>query len=446
MHLSEKKIKRAVVLGLGVSGMSAVELAATHGIAVTGIDENPGKLNTNNKKTTIITNFNCDKLPDADLIIISPGIADNSRLGKLAADSGVPVISELDFASRFAKVPIIAVTGTNGKTTVTEMTNMLLENSVAAGNIGYPLSSAVEDKKAGTLVVEVSSFQLEKSPSFTPNAAVILNISSDHIDRYANFAEYKWTKFNIFRNIANSADMIINYNLLDDWKKWNSSLEKPHKSLPLTFSAEESNADISRTGEVVHLQSMEIGDADISSSEIRGIHNIENFMAAAALAARIQDDNLEDRINYLLNNFRISPHRQEIVTVKNGITYVNDSKSTNPDSLIAALKSFGRDKNICLIAGGLDKDMDFSEIVSHKGKIKKAFLIGESKKMLQKLWAPQISSEICLSLENAIEKAEESASKGDTILLSPGCASMDMFANYKERGDIFCKIIHQSTA
>ena len=451
MLINSNEIKKVTVLGLGISGKAAVELAAKHGFSVTAIDEKEGTdliwdINDSNlNRITVRTGFKESTLPNSDLIVISPGISNTSKLGRLASGSGVPIISELDFASRFATSPIVAITGTNGKTTVTEMTEMILDNAISAGNIGHPLSLAVEDTSKECLVVECSSFQLEKSPSFSPTTAAILNITSDHLDRYANFAEYRKAKFNIFRNIANCADMIINYNLLCDWQKWAKEVRIPSDQRPLTFSATESEADITCNGSTVSLKAIGLGDIDISEAEIHGNHNIENFMAAAALASRIIDaDFLNDRINLLLRTFRPSPHRQEIIAEKNGIIYVNDSKSTNPDSVISALKRFGKEKNICLIAGGLNKEMNFSDIKKEAGKIKNTFLIGETKNMLQNLWEPEIHCKICKSLEDAVRKSENSASKGDIILLSPGCASMDMFKNYKERGESFCKIIHQS--
>ena len=451
MFINSNEIKKVTILGLGISGKAAVELAAKQGFNVSAVDENKISglnLNLNEsdlKRVTILTGFRESRLPTSNLIIISPGIGATSNLGRLATESGVPVISELDFASRFARSPIIAITGTNGKTTATEMTEVIIKNAIPAGNIGHPLSRAVDDISKECLVVECSSFQLEKSPSFSPVAAAILNISSDHLDRYANFAEYQKAKFNIFQNIANCADMIINYNLLEEWKLWAKEREIPEGEKPLTFSAIERKADITCSGSIVSLKAIGLEDIEISESEIYGDHNIENFMAAAALASKITPkDQLKDRIDLLLKTFRPSPHRQEVVTEKNGIVYINDSKATNPDAVITALKRFGKDKNICLIAGGLDKAMDFSTIKNESGKIKNAFLIGETKEMLQKLWEPEIDCVTCNSLKDAVEKSKYSASKGDIILLSPGCASMDMFKNYKERGESFCKIIHQS--
>jgi len=444
---SGEEIKKIVVLGLGLSGLGAMELASKKGISVIGIDEGEKDLKPSDRNVELITNFRGDRLPESDLVVISPGIASNSRVGRLAEASKVPVIGELEFASNFAKVPILGITGTNGKTTVTEMTTLLLPGSISSGNIGYPLSRAVEENDAKSLVVEVSSFQLEKAPEFSPLTAAILNVSSDHINRYANFAEYQATKFKIFRNIANSADMIINYNLISEWEEWNSKQKNPRNGVPLTFSARDNCADIFSNKNTINMDILGIGEIDISGSQLCGEHNIENFMSSVLLASKIiaNKKSLKDRIYYLLKNFKVSRHRQEVVEVRNGIEYVNDSKSTNPNAMSAALERFGTEKNICLIAGGLDKNMDFSEIIKYKKMIKNAFLIGESKKILQKSWMAHIECKICLSLEDALKKAEESASKGDTILLSPGCASMDMFANYKERGEIFCKIIHQTT-
>ncbi len=450
MKINGKIVEKAVILGMGISGQAAAELAAHNGIEIIAIDEKRVEIQFDetkaaNRRIQLISEFKESALPNSDLIIISPGISDVSTLGKLASSSPAPVISELNFAALFAKKPILAITGTNGKTTVTEMTEMLLKNAISAGNIGHPLSKAVEDQEVDYIVAECSSFQLEKSPHFTPSAAAILNITSDHLDRYANFASYSAAKFNIFINIANIADMIINYNLISDWREWKKGGYTSSKRGPITFSATSREADIYSEGNVISFKAVGLGTFDISSSEISGNHNIENFMAATALASRVVTSRqLNEGVKFLLKNFRISPHRQEVICDIDGVKFVNDSKATNPDAVIAALNAFGGEHNICLIAGGLDKNMDFSIIKKESTKIKKAFLIGETKKILQKSWEPEISCEICASLENAVQKSKDLASKGDIILLSPGCASMDMFANYRDRGEKFCKIIHQS--
>ena len=440
------------VIGLGISGRAAVKLAASKGYEVTGIDENRSAMLNDfasdmsaEKKVSILTGFKKNKLPSTDLIVISPGVASNSFLGKLASATGAEIISELDFASRFISVPMLGITGTNGKTTVTEMTTSILKNAgvnaISAGNIGLPLSDVVDDKTLEVIVVEVSSFQLEKATYFAPLAATILNIESDHMNRYAKFADYADSKFNIFENIEIPENMMINNSLLSSWMK-RFSKKYPGRQ-PVTFSVTDKSADmIFENGKIKATNGL-IDPVDLSETQINSQHNIENMMSATTLASAILGKNkLGQAVNKMICEFRISPHRQEIIGRKDGILFVNDSKATNPAAVIAALDQFGENKNICLIAGGLDKKMDFSSIKSRKNKIKTIFLAGESKTLLATLWNDDIHCMVCDTFEESVTKAVFNAEPGDVVLLSPGCASMDMFENYKERGEKFKSIIN----
>jgi len=244
---------KILVLGLGISGMAAVELASKPPSStliknsippdylsniskpdlkntVIGIDSfsSPSLLQFNDKckqynNVSILLNFEEKKLPSADLIVLSPGISDNSYLGKLAIESKIKIISEVDFATQYISIPILAITGTNGKTTTTEMTTKLLQmngvKAISAGNIGVPLSSVALNSHYDVIVAEISSFQLEHSHTFSPKAAALLNIESDHMDRYARFADYCDAKFKIFNNISKTSKMIISLDLFNLWEK-----------------------------------------------------------------------------------------------------------------------------------------------------------------------------------------------------------------------------------
>ena len=445
------KNNNITVIGLGISGKAAVRLAAAKGYAVTGIDESSApKLAgftaemSSRPGITIMTGFKEPQLPPSDLIVISPGVADDSYLGKLAAATGTKITSELDFASGYITAPMLAVTGTNGKTTVTEMTTQILQESglkaISAGNIGLPLSEAALDQTLAAIVVEVSSFQLEKAENFTPLAAAVLNVESDHMNRYATFADYTDTKLNIFANVKDPGKMLININLLKDWNTRFTD-EYPDQK-PLTFSAVDRNADINLKDRKVCFSNDLLAPVNLDDSEIRSLHNIENLMAAIGLSSAIvAKTELEKAVISMVGKFRISPHRQEIVMEKDGVVYVNDSKATNPAAVNAALDQFGGSHNICLIAGGLDKKMDFSSVKTRSHKIKAIFLAGESKNLLATLWNHDIRCIICDSFEESVTKAAANAEPGDVVLLSPGCASMDLFKNYKERGEKFKKIL-----
>lgn len=441
------KNKHISIIGLGISGMAAVKLAAGKGWMVTGIDENSSfgldeftREMVDNQQVNILANFSGEQLPDSDILVMSPGIADDSKLGQLAIDGGAEITSELDFASRFIKVPMLAITGTNGKTTVTEMTTEILQQggikTVAAGNIGLPLSDVVDDDSLKAVVVETSSFQLERAEHFAPVSAALLNVESDHMDRYANLADYTETKLNIFANIAEHRHHVINHQLLEIWR-----IKYPDQ-FPLTFSATDQEADIVYKKQAIEFDRGLVEPLNLAGTEISSLHNIENLMAAMALASAILDKGkLQKAVKKMISAFHISPHRQEVIAEESGIIYVNDSKATNPAAVLAALDQFGGDKNICLIAGGLDKKMDFSSIKTRKDKIKAIFLVGESRNLLATLWNDDIHCIVCDSFGESVTKAASIAESGDVVLLSPGCASMDMFANYKERGEKFRSII-----
>lgn len=468
---------KILVLGLGISGMAAVELASSPSPTISNL-ENRKSTTIGSKKqaclqptggiknnvigidsfssssllkfsdkckdynnVSILLNYNKDQLPSADLIVLSPGISDNSYLGKLAIESKIKIISEVDFAAQYISIPILAITGTNGKTTTTEMTTKLLQmngiKAISGGNIGVPLSSIAINCQYDVIVAEISSFQLEHSQTFAPEAAALLNIESDHMDRYATFADYCDTKLKIFNNISKISKMIISLDLLELWgNKFNS--EKP-----LTFSISSTLANIFLKKDAIFFNDDKL-IFNLSNLEINTPHNIENFMAAIALVSQIVPmSKLKKSLGKFICEFRNSSHRQEVVAKKDNITYINDSKATNPAALIAALNTFGNKKNICLIAGGLDKKMDFSDVKDHKDKIKTIFIAGESKKALETLWKDDIHCIVCNSFDEAVIKATQNARFGDIVLLSPGCASMDMFKNYKERGEHFISIIHQ---
>lgn len=442
--------KKIIILGLGVSGQAALKLAIQKGLSVLAVDENNTpevtaiKEQYEQKNVSINPEWKENKFPDADLIVISPGIDKKSQLGKIATHSGIPIISELEFGFYYSRCPILAVTGTNGKTTVTELTTHLLNaagrKAEAAGNIGVSLSEAAINSEAlDFLVVEVSSFQLERCHYFAPCSAALLNVSSDHIDRHLNFTDYSKTKFRIFKNITSQEHMIIRRDLLEAWRSFTDKRDKP-----VTFSASDSNADFYLSeGKTVSLRTNGKIQPLLNLAETRlpGLHNAENIMASLALVFSVIPSPPLQIIKKAICEFRTGQHRLELIMKSNGIRYIDDSKATNPDALIAALRSVGKKKNICLIAGGLDKKMDFSAVLNEADKIKSIFLVGECKKKLATLWEGAINCVIYDSFEDAVLAACSKAESGDVVLLSPGCASMDMFKDYKERGEKFKNLI-----
>ena len=451
MNKSEK-IKRINILGLGVSGIAVAELAISKGLYVNAIDQGSSDLCKKfmkkmfgNEQITFFTDYIEHSLPEADEVIISPGIKPHSTLGQLAINSNMDVISELEFAVRYLDIPYVAITGTNGKTTTTEMTGSISEYSglrtLLAGNIGLAASKAVFLQSDYDIIIfEVSSFQLEFIKNFKPLAASILNLESDHIDWHGSFEAYQQAKFKIFSNSNLSSIRIINYDLLSTYSKLNTSGDLK----AITFSLSNSNADVCYNSSLQLIQSKFLGKELKMKGDAWAKHNIENLLAALALASTFINEPkaLRSAVAKMISNFTPAAHRQEIIAYKNDVLFINDSKATNPAALIAAVQAFSkRDKDICLIAGGLDKNMDFSNIIKLKNKIKTVFLIGDSKKALVSLWNYDIHCILCNSFEESVLQAASHAKQDEIVLLSPACASMDMFENYKERGDVFRSIV-----
>ncbi len=435
------------MLGLGRSGYAAAKLGVLRGFAVLLVDDRSTDVIRVRKKeleslgVEVIDDFKNPSLPECAFIVISPGISLNSSLGKLGEESGYRIISELEFASSFCTAPIIAISGTNGKTTVTELTEHVFNQCgysvMAAGNIGLPLSeAALCSDGLDYIIVEVSSFQLEKIDKFEPWAAAVLNIGSDHLDRHSSIDNYRRLKFRLFENMKESARHIINKNLLHSWRLETGGTAGD----PVTFSSIDEDSDFSLSGdEIISEFSGHSFCLQTDTLQLRGAHNAENIMAVLAIASICELNRMD--VLKAIQNFSTSSHRLECIGESGGVKFINDSKSTNPASLVAALRAVGGNKNVCLIAGGLDKDMDFSDILYEKDKIKAIFLVGKCRNKLAKLWGEVLKYFICNSFEESVEGACSAAEPGDVVLLSPGAASMDMFENYIERGITFNKII-----
>ncbi len=397
-------MKNVTILGAGVSGKAAAKLCAVNNISCTVVNDGDGAV-----------------LPEGGLIVVSPGLhPGKSALYQAALASGREIISEMEFGCRFWKKPLLAITGTNGKTTTTELTTFLLQQcgikAESCGNIGRPLSDLAADPgDCEAAVIEVSSFQLEKIRDFAPFAGVILNFQSDHIDRYmGGFSEYCATKEKLFTHVP--ADKRI-YGL--------SFAEKPHR---VTYQEKMLYLD----GEKFF---------DLSKSDLPGFHNAENAAAAVELCLRFLPPELvkSEKFSVALQSFRRGKHRVEIVGVRNGVTYVDDSKGTNPAAVLAAIDSLPG--KLVILLGGLGKGMDFSPLATRAGRFRAAVLYGADRAEIGK-----VLKELCICVDcgsdfnKVMETARHLAQPGDTVLLSPACASMDMFRNYAERGDEFTRL------
>lgn len=449
-----------LVLGLGLSGQAAAGLALADNESVWVLDEGHGenirtaaqRLETDGCR--ICPGFQKETWPFAPkLAIISPGIPPESLLGRLARRLDCPVVSELEYGFRSCRTKILAVTGTNGKTTTVELLTHCLRKAGleahAVGNIGLPLSDAVlRFPDAEVFVAEVSSFQLEAVDTFAPRAAAILNLSADHMDRYSDEEQYFAAKLRLLANLKRCDDSVLRADLAARPQVAAALASKPGKAT--LFSSNPSDRAVAfgldPGGQcLVHRQPNCARILPVGELLLQGRHNLENVLAALALASRI---GVEPRDMVPgLRSFRPSPHRLELVGIYRGVRYVNDSKSTNPDSLRRAIEALADDggPRILLIAGGLDKGLSFAALDSLLTRqVKCAFLIGKCRGRLAREWCEAVSCIMFNCMLSAVEAAVAQAIPGDVVLLSPGCASMDMFRNYKERGDRFRDLVIRS--
>lgn len=453
-----KKKQRALVVGLGRSGVAAVKLLCKKGYKVTVTDE----LNKTDLKDSLDAletyDFKAElgkhvlkTFSDQDLIVVSPGVRLDIKPLQHAEKAGVPIISEVELAAQYISEPIIAVTGTNGKSTtaslIAEMIRAGGKSVFLGGNIGTALSEyPLRREKADFVVVEISSFQLDTCRALKPHVAVVLNVAPDHLDRYSSYDGYAASKARIQMNMTEEDYLIFNHR---DAKL--TSLFTETKAKVMHFTSE----PLARMAPEVmekfqgaylaapHLLNLKAGrwkdhTFEVKESLLRGIHNRENMMASI-LAAKLAGITNES-IQKALVTFKPLPHRMEYVGRKNQVYFYNDSKGTNVHSLLRSLESFN--EPVILIAGGRDKGEDYGPLApSIRRHVKNLILVGEAKEKLNRAIGDFSETFLVGTFEEAVYLAYQKSRSGDVILLSPGCASQDMFKNFEERGDYFKKIV-----
>jgi UDP-N-acetylmuramoylalanine--D-glutamate ligase len=439
--------ERIVILGAGESGTGAALLAKVKAHDVFVSDQAPIKERYKAELTTHNIAFEegqhtAEKILSAQLIIKSPGITDKAEIVKKIKASGIPMIDEIEFASLHTKGRIIAITGTNGKTTTTLLTYHLMKsaglNVALAGNVGFSMARQVVEKNYDWFVVEVSSFQLDGTKTFSPQVAILLNITPDHLDRYSySMQEYTNSKFRIIQNMGASQHFIY---CEDDATIHNEI--KNRKVIPTQISMSlhsSSTAPVFFDGEKMKFQLNDIFNISQSETTLRGPHNLINTMAAVS-AAYLEGVSLES-IRAGLKTFKNAPHRLESVATIDGVEFVNDSKATNVDAVVYALGSF--DKPIVWIAGGVDKGNDYSQLTDLvRDKVKALICLGVDNAKLKDAFRPFVASiSETQNVKDLVSKALEEAASGDVVLLSPACASFDLFRNYEDRGDQFRKAV-----
>jgi UDP-N-acetylmuramoylalanine--D-glutamate ligase len=447
----------ALVIGLGRSGRASVDVLRARIGSVVATDEAPAEQLADALEELKAANvtFVPPSLLEAALekvtvAVLSPGIALNNPLVRRVQAKGIPVFSEVEVAYRLCKAPIVAVTGTKGKTTTTALVGALFaaagKTVHVGGNIGNALIRETVDAAAGDWVVaEVSSFQLESIRSFKPRISLILNVTPDHLDRYHSMEEYAEAKFRIFANqgpgdtfVGNLDDPIIasapgeDGNRIKTTALWFS--DEPHRQSTLYLRNHELIVYAPPTGDPRPVDILPVREI-----ALLGRHNVENVMGAVlvALAAGLPVDAIREGVR----SFRPLGHRLEFVAEIDGVQYVDDSKATNPGSVIAALRAFA-ERPIVVIAGGKSKGTDFAEmgkVLSSRAKA--VVLIGDAAEEIAG-FVKRAKVELASSMEDAVARARDLADPGDVILLSPGCASFDMFRSAEDRGEQFAAAVH----
>lgn len=428
--------QRAAVLGLGRSGRAAACLLLDAGAQVTVLDsggaaphrEAAGQLSSRGARV-VLGNDALRCAQEFDFAVLSPGIDPGVPLARRPVEAGIPLLGEVELAFRHCRCPVVAVTGTNGKTTTTGLIAALLGAAglsvEACGNIGLPFSEvAARSGALDAAVVEVSSFQLETTDTFRPKVAVWTNFSANHLDRYPDVAAYRAAKLRIFERQT-----------ADDFAVVNAREELPPlRARRLTFSAARAAAadfTLGPDGEILHRGAAVIA---LGETRLRGPHNAENLMAALGAGFCLGADFAAMRPGAV--SFTPPPHRCEFVTEADGVTWINDSKSTNLDALTRALH--GLESGGVLIAGGKDKGFDFAPVAELVGRsVHDAVLIGELRDSIARDWSAAVPCHPVADLAEAVAKARELAQPGETVLFSPGTSSYDMFRDYEERGEKF---------
>jgi UDP-N-acetylmuramoylalanine--D-glutamate ligase len=431
--------KKVAVLGAGLSGTAAALLLRSEGAEVTVLDSAPESRllkstieNLRSRGVTVRTGPEAegDSSP-FDLVVLSPGIDPTSPLAINFSSRKIETIGELELGWRSVDAPVIAITGTNGKTTTTELLAQMLnacgQETIACGNIGKPLCEvAMEDRHLDVLTVEVSSFQLETISTFRPAISVWLNFAPDHLDRYRSVAEYRAAKLRIFEN--QTADDVAVINAGESFPKI--------AARTVTFSAYTDQADFRlEAGSIVYENEPVLRMAE---TKLRGLHNIENIMAT--LAVGLARGLTFEQMVPPLQSYEPRPHRCEFVREVGGVVYVNDSKATNLDAVEKAL--LAQNRKVILIAGGKDKGFTFETLgplVSEKSRA--VILIGEMATRICRDWQDAVPCEIANSLADAVERAHAVAQPGEVVLFSPGTSSFDMFKSYADRGDQFRALV-----
>ena len=433
--------KNVAVLGLGRSGEAAARLLLDGGAAVTVLDS--GDPTPRRRKAELLSTRGARVMlgdealrcaQDFDFAVLSPGIDPIVPLARRPVEAGVPLFGEIELAFRSCRCPVVGITGTNGKTTTTGLTAALLNGAgiraEACGNIGLPFSEvAARSATLDAVIVEISSFQLETTVTFRPRVAVWTNFSANHLDRYPDIESYRAAKLRIFERQTSEDFAVVNVR----------ELLPALRAKKMTFTASPSvAADFTLEKDTIQHHGKPV--LRMSETRLRGPHNAENLMAALAVGLCMGAD--LQKMLPAARAFMPPPHRCEFVREVDGVTWINDSKSTNLDALEQALR--GLSGGAVLIAGGKNKGFNFAPVAEVVGeRAHDVVLIGEMRDSIARDWSRAVPCHLADNLADAVVQARKLAEPCDTVLFSPGTSSFDMFRSYEERGDLFKHLIHQ---
>lgn len=450
MNLMGKKV---LVVGCGISGIGSTKLLEKVGANPILFDENTKveevavrqQFGEPTKAQIIIGSLPEEIEKEVEMVVLSPGVPSDTVFANQFRNRNVPVIGEIELAYVCGKGKILAITGTNGKTTTTALTGKIMQeyfaSSYIVGNIGNPYTDAVLDMREDTVTVaEISSFQLETIRTFHPAVSAILNITPDHLDRHHTMENYVKTKQDITQNQNKDDICVLNYE--DPYTK--DFAEKCPATVVYFSSARKLENGYFLEGEDIKYakDGNEVTLMNIHEMKLLGIHNVENVMAAIAISEGFGVP--REHILQVVRNFTAVEHRIEYVTTVNEVDYYNDSKGTNPDAAIKAVQAMNRPTIV--IGGGYDKDSTYDEWVESFGdKVQYLILLGQTKEKIAACAKEQGFTNVILveSLEDAVKAAYEKAKQGEAVLLSPACASWGMFPNYEVRGKMFKELVHK---
>ncbi|MBR5901842.1 UDP-N-acetylmuramoyl-L-alanine--D-glutamate ligase [bacterium] len=452
---------RVAIMGLAKSGLAAANLALKLGFEVSVSDNCQSHGRTVEPSAAMLEKARDLRsrgayveigrhsrafLEGADILILSPGVSEDNEAVRWAQEAGIEAVGEVEFAVRYCKGKVVAITGTNGKTTTTSLISHILEQAgiphVTAGNIGVPLSEyALETTDEHVLVLEMSSFQLESIKEFSPAVSVWLNLTPDHLDRYRDIEAYRSAKENIFRHQRPGSTAIV-------WhqeKKNEQNLISAFKLHPVWVDETGSDEEIANADRAVLRDGLFTLSLNGESFEcgapkemlLKGRHNHINLLCAMAAAKVLGVD--EKTIREACMTFKGLSHRIETVARINDTVFVDDSKGTNPEATVEAVMAF--DYPEALILGGYDKGSDYGMLIPYmKGKVSHVILIGATTEKFQMIFGGEFPTVQAKTMKDAVQKGYELMKEGGTVLLSPACASFDMYKSYEERGDDFAEL------